>query len=129
MGREITVGVVGNRRLSALPVVEIVSGREFFDYRAKYDPEQAQEICPAQLGPGETEAVQDLALRAHRALDCWGYSRVDMMVTPERGPVLLEVNTLPGMTINSLFPIAARAAGLEFADLLDRLVRLALGEE
>lgn len=129
VGREITVGVMGNRRPTALPVAEIVSGREFFDYRAKYDPECAQEICPAQLAPGEAETFQDLAVRAHRALDCRGYSRVDMIVTPERGAVLLEVNTLPGMTINSLFPKAARAAGIPFADLLDRLVRLALGEE
>jgi D-alanine-D-alanine ligase len=128
-GREITVGVIGNRRLSALPVVEIVSRREFFDYRAKYDPALFNEICPAELSSDVTAAVQDLGLRAHRALDCRGYSRVDMIITPDRGPVVLEVNTLPGMTINSLFPKAAQAAGIGFGELLDRLVRLALGEE
>ena len=76
-----------------------------------------------------TAAVQDLGLRAHRALDCRGYSRVDMIITPDRGPIVLEVNTLPGMTINSLFPKAAQAAGIGFGELLDRLVRLALGDE
>ena len=128
-GREITVGVIGNRRLTALPVVEIVSKREFFDYRAKYDPALFEEICPAELAPDVVQAVQDLALRAHRALDCRGYSRVDMILTADRGPVVLEVNTLPGMTINSLFPKAAAAAGMPFGELLDRLVRLARGEE
>ncbi len=128
-GREITVGVIGNRRLKALPVVEIVPKREFFDYRAKYDPELCEEICPAELTPDVVQTAQDLALRAHRALDCRGYSRVDMILTQDRGPVVLEVNTLPGMTINSLFPKAASAAGIPFGELLDRLVRLALGEE
>ena len=128
-GREITVGVIGNRRLDALPVVEIVPEREFFDYRAKYDPAQCREICPAELAPDVVGQVQELAVRAHRALDCRGYSRTDMMLTPDRGPVVLEVNTLPGMTINSLFPKAASAAGIAFPELLDRLVRLALGEE
>ena len=123
------MGVIGNRRLTALPVVEIVPKREFFDYRAKYDPELCQEICPADLAPDEVEQAQDLALRAHRALDCRGYSRADMILTADRGAVVLEVNTLPGMTINSLFPKAARAAGMPFGALLDRLVRLALGEE
>jgi D-alanine-D-alanine ligase len=129
VGRELTVAVIGNRPPTPLPVVEIVARREFFDYRAKYDPELSNEICPADLDPRETEAVQALALRAHRALDCRGLSRVDMILTPDRGAVVLEVNTLPGMTVNSLLPKAARAAGIPFGELLDRLVRLALGEE
>ena len=129
MGRELTVGIIGNRRLTALPVVEIIPKKEFFDYGAKYDPELSDEICPADLAPDEIRGAQDLALRAHRALDCWGLSRVDMVLTPDRGLVVLEVNTLPGMTVNSLLPKAALAAGIPFGELLDRLVRLALGEE
>jgi D-alanine-D-alanine ligase len=128
-GREITVGIIGNRLLTALAVVEIVPRRDFFDYRAKYDPSCCDEICPADLAPHEALAAQDLARRAHRALDCRGLSRVDMLLTPDRGLVVLEVNTLPGMTANSLLPRAARAAGMSFEELLDRLVRLALGEE
>jgi D-alanine-D-alanine ligase len=129
VGREISVGVIGNRRLTALPVVEIIPKREFFDYRAKYDPECSDEICPANLTADEIQAAQNLALRAHRALECRGLSRVDMILTPDRGSVVLEVNTLPGMTVNSLLPKAARAAGIPFGELLDRLVRLALGDE
>jgi D-alanine-D-alanine ligase len=128
-GREITVGIVGNRSLQALPVVEIVPRRRFFDFRAKYDPDECDEICPADLPPALAESAQELARRAHRALGCRGLSRVDMIVTSDRGPVVLEVNTIPGMTVNSLLPKAALAAGIPFGDLLDRLVRLALDEE
>jgi D-alanine-D-alanine ligase len=109
--------------------VEILPKRAFFDYRAKYDPACSEEICPARLTPEETADVQALAVRAHRALDCKGLSRVDMILTPDAGPVVLEVNTLPGMTVNSLLPKAAAAAGMSFSDLLDRLVRIALGDE
>jgi D-alanine-D-alanine ligase len=127
-GTEITVGVlavVGSRELQALPVVEIVPKHSFFDYQAKYDPELSDEICPARIGDEHARVAQELALRAHRALDCRGLSRVDMILGPS-GPVVLEVNTMPGMTINSLLPKAAKVAGIPFADLLDRLVQLAL---
>ncbi len=129
VGREITVAVIGNRRLTALPIVEILPKAEFFDYRSKYDPEFSNEICPADLPAGEAQAIQALAQRAHRALECRGLSRVDMILTTDRGAMVLEVNTLPGMTVNSLVPKAACAAGIPFGELLDRLVRLALGEE
>lgn len=124
-GAEITVGVLGNREVEALPVVEIVPKREFFDYQAKYDPAQCDEICPARISAEATRAAQDLAVRAHKSLGCRGYSRTDMILGPS-GPVVLEVNTLPGMTINSLLPKAAAAAGIPFPKLLDRIVRLAL---
>jgi D-alanine-D-alanine ligase len=127
-GRELTVGVIGNRELTALPVVEIVTKHEFFDYQAKYDPSESEELCPAPI-PGElAAAAQGLAIRAHRALDCRGLSRVDLIHAP-RGLVVLEVNTMPGMTVNSLLPKAAHAAGIPFGELLDRLVRLALEDE
>ena len=128
VGTELTVGVLGNRELAALPVVEIVSKREFFDYRAKYDPTLSEEICPARVPESVASAAQDVALRAHRALGCRGVSRVDM-IQSDAGLVVLEVNTLPGMTINSLLPKAARAAGIAFPDLLGRLVQLALEEQ
>ncbi len=127
-GAELTVGVIGNRELIALPVIEIVTKREFFDYQAKYDPAASEEICPARIAEDEALRVQDLAQRAHRALACRGLSRVDLIVT-ERGPFVLEVNTMPGMTVNSLLPKAARAAGIPFGELLDRLIRLALADE
>jgi len=127
-GRELTVGVIGNRELTALPVVEIVSKREFFDYRAKYDAQLCDEICPAAIPPDIAAAAQDLGVRAHRALGCRGLSRADMILGAS-GLVVLEVNTLPGMTVNSLLPKAARAAGIPFDELLHRLVQLALERE
>lgn len=125
-GTELSVGVLGNRELQALPVIEIVPKREFFDYRAKYDAALTDEICPARIPEPLAEQVQELALRAHRALDCRGLSRTDLICDAVRGPVVLELNTMPGMTINSLLPKAARVAGISFPELLDRLVQLAL---
>jgi D-alanine-D-alanine ligase len=127
-GTEITVGVLGNRELQALPVVEIVPKHALFDYQAKYDPELTDEVCPARIPDEVTRAAQDLAVRAHRSLSCRGLSRTDMIATAG-GPVVLEVNTLPGMTVNSLLPKAARVAGISFPELLDRLVQLALEPE
>jgi D-alanine-D-alanine ligase len=127
-GIELTVGVIGNRDLQALPVVEIVPKKTFFDYQAKYDPAFSEEICPARIPEAAARAAEDLALRSHRALRCRGLSRTDMILT-DTGAVVLEVNTIPGMTINSLLPKAARVAGIPFPELLDRLVRLALEEE
>jgi len=128
IGTELTVGVIGNRELTTLPVVEIVPKRAFFDYRAKYDPALCEEICPARIPSKVASAAQRLAIRAHRALDCRGLSRVDL-IRGARGLVVLEVNTMPGMTINSLLPKAAQAAGIPFGELLHRLVQLALEPE
>jgi D-alanine-D-alanine ligase len=128
VGRELTVGVIGNRELTALPVVEIICQQGLFDYGAKYDPARSEEICPARLPPPVAAAAQALARRAHRALGCRGLSRTDMILAPG-GLAVLEVNTLPGMTVNSLLPKAARAAGIPFGDLLDRLLQLALERE
>jgi D-alanine-D-alanine ligase len=127
-GTEITVGVIGNRELRALPVVEIVPKHAFFDYQAKYDPSLSEEICPARIPEATARAAQELACRSHRALDCRGLSRTDMILTAA-GPVVLELNTMPGMTVNSLLPKAARAAGIPFGELLHRLVELALEPE
>ncbi|MGQ9485054.1 MAG: D-alanine--D-alanine ligase family protein [Desulfosoma sp.] len=128
-GIEVTGGVLGNDDLQALPLVEIVPGNqyEFFNYEAKYTPGASKEICPARLSPPLTQRAQELALRAHRALCCRGYSRTDMMVHVETEEIyVLETNTIPGMTPTSLFPQAAAAAGLSFSQLLDRLIDLAL---
>lgn len=124
-GRELTVGVIGLDELEALPVIEIVPKRPFFDYRAKYDPAASDELCPAPIPAEVAERAKDIALRAHRALGCRGISRTDLMWDGPR-MVALEVNTMPGMTPNSLVPKAAAAAGISFAELVDRLVRWAL---
>jgi D-alanine-D-alanine ligase len=129
-GREITGGVLGNRELTALPIVEIIPGEEykFFDYDAKYKKGASREVCPAELPPEITARAQAIALAAHRALQLKGYSRTDMIVSGD-SIYVLETNTIPGMTPTSLLPQAAAAHGLSFAALLDRLIELALAEK
>ena len=126
-GREVTCGVLGNAQPEALPLVEIIpDGRyEFFDYEAKYKKGASREICPAPIDPELTGKAQEYGLRAHRVLGLRGYSRTDMIVRGQE-IFLLETNTIPGMTPTSLLPQAARAAGLTFGALLDRLIELAL---
>ncbi|HSR36664.1 MAG TPA: D-alanine--D-alanine ligase [Desulfurivibrionaceae bacterium] len=126
-GREITGGVIGNAELTALPLVEIIPGEEFrfFDYQAKYQPGASREVCPAELDAELTAKAQQYALTAHRALNLRGYSRTDMIVVG-RDIFVLETNTIPGMTPTSLLPQAAKAYGLGFAALLDRLLELAM---
>jgi len=128
-GREITGGVLGNKELTALPLVEIIPGEEyaFFDYQAKYQTGASREVCPAELAPEVTAKAQGIALAAHRALQLRGYSRTDMIVAAD-GIYVLETNTIPGMTPTSLLPQAAAAHGLPFSALLDRLIELALAE-
>ena len=129
-GTEVTGGVLGNAKTQALPLVEIIPAGNylFFDYEAKYQPGATQEICPARLAPKLTARAQQCALTAHQALGCRGYSRTDMIVRD--GEIyVLETNTIPGMTATSLFPQAARAAGLEFPALLDTLIQLALEKD
>jgi len=129
-GTEVTGGVLGNARLQALPLVEIIpaSTYAFFDYEAKYQPGATEEICPARLSPELTKRAQECALTAHKALGCRGYSRTDMMIR-EQEIFVLETNTIPGMTATSLFPQGAKAAGIDFPDLLDTLINLALEKE
>ncbi len=122
-GREMTVGVLGDE---ALPVGEIVPAHELFDYECKYQPGLAREIFPADIPGGLARLLQDLALRAHRALRMRDFSRVDFMVDESGGPWCLEANALPGMTANSLLPKAARAAGISFPELCDRIAGFAL---
>ena len=124
-GTELTVPVIGNDDLTALPVIEIVTQREFFDYHAKYDAGASEEIVPARIPADVAKRVQDLAVRAHRALGCRGMSRTDFVWIGDR-MVALEVNTIPGMTANSLLPKAARAAGIGFGELLVRFIDWAL---
>jgi D-alanine-D-alanine ligase len=122
-GRELTCGILADR---ALAVGEIVSKGEVFDYESKYQEGGATEIFPAELTEEQTRTVQDLSLRAHRALKLEGFSRVDFRMDDEGAFWCLEVNTLPGMTGTSLLPQSAAAAGISFPELCDRICRLAL---
>lgn len=127
-GAEVSVGVLGHgKTLRALPVVEICMPEqsEFYDLDVKYvDPKDIHRI-PANLPEDVYAQVQDLACKAHRALDCFGFSRTDLIVSPE-GPVILETNNIPGMTPTSLFPDEAKHAGIPFSDVCAELIDLAL---
>ncbi len=113
VGMEISVPVLGDL---ALPAVEIAPKSGQYDFANKYIPGATEEICPARLSPEVLAQVGELALSAHRALGCAGATRTDMIVT-DRGPVILETNTLPGMTVTSLLPKSAETAGIPYDDL------------
>lgn len=125
-GTEITVPVLGNEDPEALPIVEIVTGAEFYDLKVKYEPGELHHVIPARLDPKAYAKAQELAVRAHKALGCRGVSRSDFIVTAEGQPYILETNTIPGMTETSLLPDSARHAGIEFPQLCKRVVELAL---
>ena len=121
-GRELTVGVLEGK---ALAVGEIIPRHEIFDYECKYTPGMSEEIFPADLPGPVAKECQRLALLAHQALKLGGYSRVDFRLTPGGEALCLEVNTLPGMTATSLLPQSARAVGIDFPDLCERICRTA----
>ena len=128
-GTELTGGVIGNKELEALPLIEIIPDKsyEFFDYEAKYTAGATEEICPARINEEMTQKAQSYAKIAHRALFCRGYSRTDMILRD--GEIyVLETNTIPGMTATSLLPQAAQKAGMNFSRLLDKLIELGLEE-
>ncbi len=127
-GREITGGVLGLENVEALPIVEIIPGEDFdfFDYEAKYKPGATREICPARLEKEVSKRAQETAIKAHRALSLSIYSRTDMILSDSGKIYCIETNTIPGMTPTSLFPQAAKAYGLDFPRLLDRLIELAV---
>jgi D-alanine-D-alanine ligase len=122
-GRELTIPIVGDE---ALPVGEIITKKEIFDYEAKYQPGLAEEIFPADLPDDIRIEAQRLALKAHRVLKLRGFSRVDFRLDDAGGLWCLEINTLPGMTSNSLVPKSAKAAGIAFPRLCERICELAL---
>jgi D-alanine-D-alanine ligase len=123
-GREFTVGILEGR---ALPVGEIIVPGEVFDYQSKYQAGGAREVFPAEIPAAEAAQVQEFALRAHRALKLGVYSRVDFRRDAAGNYWCLEANSLPGLTATSLLPQAARAAGIGFTELLDRICRGAVG--
>jgi D-alanine-D-alanine ligase len=126
-GRELTIGILGDQ---ALPILEIIPKGGFYDFTNKYpflNPQAgggAEHVCPARIDPEKTKQIQDLALRAHRALGLKVYSRVDVILPENGAPTVLEANTIPGMTEVSLLPDAAAAAGISYVDLCLRIIDL-----
>lgn len=121
-GKEVTCGVLDGE---ALAPILIESKAEFFDYTNKYAADGAKEICPAPIGEEATKAVQEMAVKAHSVLGLSDYSRSDFILTKEGVPYILEVNTLPGMTAASLVPKEAKERGMEFGELIEKLLELA----
>ena len=130
-GRELTVGIVGD---DALPVIEIVAKKDFYNFENKYpflnpNAPGADHFCPAEIGERATKLVQQKALAAHRALELEVYSRVDVLFTKAGVPFVLEVNTIPGMTPSSLLPEAALVAGQSYEQLCARIIELSLNRQ
>ena len=125
-GRELTVAVFGNEdEAEALPVIEITTTTGRYDYKSKYTVGMSTHICPAELSDDLTADVKKLAVAAFKVCKCAGVARVDMMLSEENVPYVIEVNSVPGMTETSLVPDAARAAGIEFPELCEKILALA----
>lgn len=126
--RELEVGVLGNDDPKASLVGEIIPGKEFYDYEAKYLSEGSVPVIPAKLTRAETKQIRDMAVAAFRACDLAGLARVDFLMEPDgkRRIFLNEVNTLPGFTQISMYPKLWEAAGVPYRDLITRLIELAL---
>lgn len=123
-GTEVTCGVLGNDDPVALPLVEIVPKNEFFDYEAKYISGKCDEIIPARISKKMTKKVQETAIKVYKAINCRGFGRIDMIICRGR-PYVLEINTIPGLTPNSLLPKESAAAGISYPHLIERIIELA----
>lgn len=121
-GMEITCGILGDE---VLPVVEIIPKGDFFDYESKYSESGAQEICPARLSPEVTKKIQETAMKVFKVIGGKGFGRVDLIIKDDQ-PYVLEINTIPGLTPNSLLPKEAKAAGYSYTEMLTRMIELAL---
>ena len=125
-GTEVAVSVLGNEDAETLPPVEIVPSSGLYDFDSRYTPGKAEYYVPARLREEVDSEVRRIALETHRLLRCKDISRVDMIIGEDDVPYVLELNISPGMTETSLLPLAAEAAGMDFADLVERLVKVAL---
>lgn len=122
-GRELAVSVLG---AEALPIVEAIPREgDLYDFEARYEIGRTEFVCPAELGADTEAAVNEAALRSFEALGCSGFARIDLMLA-DAGPEVLEVNAVPGLTDTSLLPQAAEAAGLDFDELVERVLALAI---
>ena len=124
-GTELAISILGHDPPQALPIVEIVTKKEFFDFESRYRMGATEYFVPARLSQSMSEKLKNISIKAHEALGCRDVSRVDLILAGEI-PYVLELNTSPGMTETSLLPMAAAEAEIDFNDLVDQLVRMAL---
>ena len=123
-GIELTVPILGNENPVVLPIIEITSEREFYDYKAKYTSGLCHHIIPARIDSDTENKLKLIALKTYKLLGCRGLSRIDFIVDQKMGPMVIEVNTLPGMTDMSLFPDSAKYAGISYDDLVEKILVL-----
>lgn len=126
-GRELEISVFGNNQLDVSIAGEIIPGKEFYDYEAKYVTDDAQLLVPASLEKEQMSEMRSLAIAAYQAIDCQGFARVDFFLERESNQLLVnEINTIPGFTRISMYPKLWEASGLAYSDLVDKLIELAL---
>lgn len=128
-GIEVTLPIIGNDELVILPIIEITSEREFYDYKAKYTFGLCHHIIPACIDETTENDVIEIGQKAYKVLGCSGLLRVDFIVDKIKGPMIIEINTLPGMTDMSLFPDAARFMGLSYEDLVEKILNYGLSKK
>ena len=125
-GTEVAVSIIGKDNPRTLPIVEIAPRSGFFDFRSMYTPGMTDYFIPARLNKKTQDSVVKTALKAHRVLGCDKLSRVDIILSEDEVPYVLELNTSPGMTETSLLPMAAQADGIDFNDLVDMIVKMSI---
>ncbi len=123
-GVEITLPILGNHQLTTLPIIEISSDNDFYDYTSKYVTGLCHHIIPACIDKSTQKEVEELGKKAYRVIGCCGLSCVDFIVDSIKGPMIIEINTLPGMTDMSIFPDAARYMGISYEELVERILEL-----
>lgn len=124
-GRELTVSILGSiGKEKAMPIIEIIPKNDHYDYESKYTAGGSEHIVPAKITDEITKKIQSYAIKAHQLLGCKTYSRVDFILTKDNIPMILEVNTLPGMTPTSLFPDAAKAMGMDYKTMIEKCIEL-----
>lgn len=124
-GREIGCAVLGNKELIAGSIDEIATKKDLFDFAAKYQMDQTEIYCPAHITEEQFKTAQELAKKVYKTMNCRGFARVDMFVRNDGSIILNEVNTIPGLTSTSRYPTMMKEIGIEFGDLIDKLVELA----
>lgn len=121
-GRELTVSILQNGEVQALPIIEITTVTGRYDYDTKYTKGASKHICPAELSEELTKKIQNMAVKAFKVCKCSGVGRVDVILSKDNVPYVIEINSIPGMTETSLVPDAARSAGIEFPDLCEKIL-------
>lgn len=126
-GIEVTCSVIEKETAISLPVIQIKPLKgEFFDYKSKYTESGSEEIVPAKISPELTKEIQDLSIKVFKAINCKGFARVDFILRDNTEPIILEINTIPGLTQMSLLPKSAKAAGISYSELLDIIINNAI---